>query len=208
MPKGRAKVGELSPSKREQILEGARQAFTEHGYERASVDLVAARAGVSKATIYNHFQDKRALFTAALLDVTAQVRRRIDEVLAAPTGDAALDLQRVGEQFLGAVVAPTAVALHRCLVSEAGRFPELGKALFEHVACTMRQSMAAYLGRLHEAGALRVDDPELASRQFLALCQVDLVVQCQLGVAVAPRARVIRASVAGAVRTFLRAYRP
>lgn len=208
MPRARAKAVELSAAKREQILEGARRAFTEHGYERASVELVATRAGVSKATVYNHFRDKRDLFTAAVLDVTAQVRRRIDEVLAAPTGDAARDLQRVGEQFLGAVVAPSAVALHRCLMSESGHFPELGKALFEHVACTMKQSMSVYLRRLHEAGALRVDDPELASKQFLALCQVDLVIQCQLGVAAAPSARVIRASVAGAVRTFLRAYRP
>ena len=76
MPRAHARSADLSPAKREQILEGARQAFTEHGYERASVDLVAARAGVSKATVYNHFEDKRALFTAALLDVTAQVRRR------------------------------------------------------------------------------------------------------------------------------------
>jgi TetR/AcrR family transcriptional regulator, mexJK operon transcriptional repressor len=202
------KTADLSPAKREQILEGARQAFTEFGFERASVDLVAARAGVSKATVYNHFRDKRALFCAAVLDVTATVRRRIDEVLAAPTGDAELDLQRVGEQFLEAVVAPTSMALHRVMVGEAGRFPELGKALYEHVACTMKQSMAAYLRRLHDGGALRVEEPELASRQFLALCQVDIVIQCQLGVVAQPSLREIRAAVAGAVRTFLRAYRP
>jgi AcrR family transcriptional regulator len=208
MSPARAKTAELSPAKREQILAGARQAFTEFGFERASVDLIAARAGVSKATVYNHFRDKRALFCAALLDVTATLRRRIDEALAAPTGDAELDLQRVGEQFLEAVVAPSSVALHRVLVAEAGRFPELGKALYQHVACTMRQSMAAYLGRLHEGGALRVEDPELASKQFLALCQVDLVIQCQLGVLAQPTLRDLRASVANAVRTFLRAYRP
>lgn len=208
MSPARTRTAGGSPAKREQILEGARQAFTELGFERASVDQVAARAGVSKATVYSHFRDKRALFCAALLDVTATVRRRIDEALAAPTGNAELDLQRVGEQFLEAVVAPRAVALHRVLVAEAGRFPELGKALYEHVACTMKQSMAAYLRRLHDGGALCVEDPELASRQFLALCQVDIVMQCQLGVVAQPSLRDLRASVASAVRTFLRAYRP
>jgi len=207
MPVPRTRTPELSPAKREQILEGARRAFTEFGFERATVDLIASRAGVSKATVYNHFRDKRALFCAALLDVTATLRRRIDEVLAAPTGDVELDLQRVGEQFLEAVVAPAALALHRVLVAEADRFPELGKALYQHVACTMKESMATYLRRLHDGGALRVEDPELASRQFLALCQVDIVVQCQLGVVGQPTLRELRASVANAVRTFLRAHR-
>lgn len=208
MSPGRAKTAELSPAKRQQILEGACRAFTEFGFERATVDEIAARAGVSKATVYNHFRDKRALFGAAVLDVTALVRRRVDEALAAPSGDAAVDLQRVGEKFLEAVVAPTSVALHRVMVAEAERFPELGKAVYQHVACTMKQSMTGYLRRLHEGGALRVEDPELASKQFLALCQVDIVIQCQLGVATQPSARELRAAVASAVRTFLRAYRP
>jgi TetR/AcrR family transcriptional regulator, mexJK operon transcriptional repressor len=208
MAPGRTKTAELSPAKREQILEGARRAFTEHGFERASVDRIAAMAGVSKATVYNHFRDKKALFSAAIVDVTAQLRCHIDEILAAPTGQAELDLQRVGEHFLQAILAPTSVALHRALMAEVGRFPELGAALHQHVACTMRQSMAGYIRRLHLAGALDVADPELASKQFLALCQVDLLSQCQLGVLEHPSLRDIRASVKTAVRTFLRAYRP
>ena len=56
-----ASAADTSSAKRRQILDGARQVFSELGYERASVDQIAARAGVSKATVYNHFQDKKAI---------------------------------------------------------------------------------------------------------------------------------------------------
>ena len=169
---------------------------------------IASRAGVSKATLYNHFEDKRALFFATFLDVTGGLRDRIAEVFESATGDAARDLQRVGEHFLEVLLAPSSIALHRVLMAEVGRYPELGKALYEHGACTMKLWVAAYLERQHAAGALRVEDPELAAKQFLALCQGDLVTQCQLGIKPRTTAAGIRVSVTDAVRTFLRAHRP
>lgn len=207
--KGAARRGpELSPAKRRQILDGARRAFTEHGFQRTSVDEVAHLAGVSKATVYNHFSDKEALFVASCLDVSEQLRDRIAELLSAPSGQVELDLQRVGEHFLETVLEPAAVALHRIMVAEVGRLPELGQTLYDHVVCTMNQTMAAYLQRLSETGALQVDDPGFASRQFLALCQVDLAIQCQLGITARVPRDMIRTAVAQAVRTFLRAFRP
>ncbi len=67
---------EMVPAKRRQILSGARQVFGELGFERASVDLIAARAGVSKATVYNHFEDKKALFVAAVVQEADEMRAR------------------------------------------------------------------------------------------------------------------------------------
>src|SRR5512133_2295313 len=61
-------------AKRGQILAGARQVFGELGFERASVDLIAARAGVSKATIYNHYDDKNALFVACATQEVEELR--------------------------------------------------------------------------------------------------------------------------------------
>jgi AcrR family transcriptional regulator len=202
------KTIESSAAKRKQILEGARRAFAEFGYERASMDLVASRAGVSKATVYNHFQDKRALFFATFLEVTGDLRGRIAEVFESQTGDAAKDLQRVGEHFLEVLLAPATISLHRLLMAEVARFPELGQALYQQGARSMIQWVATYLERQHASGALLVEDPALASKQFLALCQVDLVTQCQLGITSRITARKIRASVANAVHAFLRAHHP
>ena len=52
--------------KRAAILEAAKRMFTHSGFERASMDQIAAEAGVSKLTVYSHFGDKDSLFAAAV----------------------------------------------------------------------------------------------------------------------------------------------
>src|SRR3546814_20477568 len=53
-------------AKRKAILEAAKGLFPRHGYERISMDAIAAEAGVSKLTVYSHFKDKSSLFAAAV----------------------------------------------------------------------------------------------------------------------------------------------
>src|SRR6056297_2805384 len=47
----------------DQVLEGAREVFMRDGFDGANVDDIARVAGVSKATLYNYFSDKRLLFS-------------------------------------------------------------------------------------------------------------------------------------------------
>ncbi|WP_310487608.1 helix-turn-helix domain-containing protein, partial [Chamaesiphon sp. VAR_69_metabat_338] len=57
---------QLSLEKAEAILAGGMQEFLKHGYAGTSMDRIAMAAGVSKATVYSHFQDKEGLFTALI----------------------------------------------------------------------------------------------------------------------------------------------
>ena len=52
------------PEKRNAILEAAMQLFPSRGYDGVSMDALAQAAGVSKLTVYSHFEDKEALFDA------------------------------------------------------------------------------------------------------------------------------------------------
>ena len=88
------------PERCQRILEAARSHFYAHGLERASVDAIAAAAGVSKMTIYSHFASKEGLFEA-------MVRERTERVMGGLAGVEALDpkqpqkaLLAIGEQFL------------------------------------------------------------------------------------------------------------
>ena len=88
------------PERCQRIMEAARSHFYAHGLERASVDAIAADAGVSKMTIYSHFVSKEGLFEAV-------VRERTDRVVVGLAGVEALDpkqpqkaLLAIGEQFL------------------------------------------------------------------------------------------------------------
>lgn len=198
---------ELSPTKREQILQGARAVFQSVGYERATVDAIAARAKVSKATIYNHFRNKEALFLFTLGAETGPLQEKFLSLLEAPSGDLEADLRQIGAQLVRLVSDPAHVRRFRILVAEVERFPELGRTFY---ACSIRtgeERMAAFLARAAERGLLAIEDPAAAAADFFALCIGNLSLRLHLGVAEPGELRV-EAKVERAVRSFLRAHRP
>ena len=119
----------LQSEKQQRILAAAVSVFTERGFERASVDVIAGRAGGSKATVYNHFQDKKALFVSCVLGVAAEMQATVSDLVATTSGDLEADLRSLGERLLRFMVSPPSVAFQRTIAAEVLRFPELGRAL-------------------------------------------------------------------------------
>lgn len=195
-------------SKRQQILDGARAVFADQGYERASVDAIAARAGVSKATVYNHFADKQALFVAAVVELCDGLRGAFERCVPEPVGDVAEVLQSIGERLMNVALSPPVVSLYRQAIAEAERIPEIGRMVFERGTVATQEAVAEHLRRWHEAGALRIEDARSAAIAFLALCQGDLVIRMRLGVLDRPVEAQVRESVRRAVTIFVRAHRP
>jgi AcrR family transcriptional regulator len=195
------------PAKRRQVLAGAREVFSELGFERASVDVIAARAGVSKATVYHHYADKKALYVACVTQEADEMRAGLRGCLGTAEGDLEQALQALGERILGFMLRPEVVALYRQATAEAMRFPDLGRTIFEQGPVLIQEAVAAQLRCWAERGALRLDDARGAAVQFLALCQGDLFTRSRLGVLEYPVDEQVRATVRRAVRTFLRAYR-
>lgn len=205
-PQKEARGPEWCTPKRRQILAGAREVFTELGFERASVDLIAARAGVSKATVYNHFRDKNGLFTASFMEGADDVRRELKAVLEGASDDLEDTLQRTGERMISVLLSPNALALRRNIVAEVARFPELGLMLYDHGPRLTIELIAGFLARWAEKGILRVDDPRTAAVHFIALCEADLLTRTYLGVTEATP-ELIGETVRRGVEVFLRAYR-
>lgn len=192
--------------KRRQILAGARSAFTDLGFERATVDDIAARAGVSKATVYNHFHDKRALFIATFDAAAEAMRAELQAVLAEPSNDLERMLHRVGERIISIFVSPGALALQRNISSEIARFPDLGPALYERGPRLTFELLEGFLSGWAERGLLRLEDPYTAAVHLVMLCESDLVTRVRLGVT-QPTTERIALSVRRGVDAFLRAYR-
>jgi AcrR family transcriptional regulator len=204
--KSQTSSGGLAQAKQRRILDGARQVFLEVGFERACMDHIAARAEVSKATVYNHFRDKKDLFVACVREQAGEMREALVAFLRAPSGDVEQDLQQFGEALLRFLVSRTALALRRMILADTARFPELGQALLEDGALVTRARLTEYLEARARAGALELDDARLAAFQFMSLCQSDLYLYAEFGVVNDPPPERIREAVRGAVRTFLRAY--
>jgi len=199
---------ESVPAKRRQILAGGRQVFAELGFERASVDLIASRAGVSKATIYNHYEDKKALFVACIAHDAEEMRAGFCACMGEPARDVEQALQLIGEKMMRVFLSPPVVALYRHIIAEAARFPDLGQTIFDRGPNVIHDAVASYLQQWGRKGALRIDDARSAAVQFVALCQGDLVSRARLAVLTYPVDDQVHETVKRAVRTFVRAYRP
>ncbi|MET8939042.1 TetR/AcrR family transcriptional regulator [Streptomyces rubiginosohelvolus] len=200
---------EGSAQKRAAILTAARELFLADGFDRSSVDAVAARAEVSKRTVYDYFGDKRTLLRAVVDSVgdalVTTVRRTLDETLTDRTEAAELEdalvafSMRIATEMLGSAEYTT---LQRLLRSDSGHLSEQD---YNPMADTPDEAIAERFAAFADAGLLDVPDPRLAADQFLALTFG--VALDRLGSANAVRDPRVRPLVVEGVRTFLRAYR-
>lgn len=132
-------------SKGEQILRGAMQVFLQQGYVGTSMDRVATAAGVSKNTIYNHFQDKEGLFTA-LIEQVAIDRFQISFNSVSLSGKPAVVLHQVAEKILTTIVSDREyISFLRLLIGESERFPQLAKLFIKTLPQPVLSILSQYL---------------------------------------------------------------
>ncbi|RBQ15614.1 TetR/AcrR family transcriptional regulator [Spongiactinospora rosea] len=157
--------------KRGQIAEAATAVFLRNGYVGASMDEVAALAGVSKQTVYKHFTDKQQLFTHIVLATTTEVDALVKVVAATldEGDDPAEDLRRLARTFLDALLRPEVLRLRRLVIAEADRFPELGRAWYENGFERVLTTLAGCFERLAARGRLSLDDAAMAAHHLVGL---------------------------------------
>ena len=198
-----------SAQKRTAILTAAQELFLTNGFDRSSVDAVAALAKVSTRTVYDYFGDKQTLLQA-VVDTIGQsmittIRRTLDDTLSDPVEAADLEdalvtfSMRIATDMLGSAEYAT---LQRLVRAESGHLPHQG---YNSMADTPDEALAERFAALAAAGLLHVPDPRLAADQFIALAFG--VTLDRLGSANATEDTRVRPLVVEGVRTFLRAYR-
>ena len=157
--------------KRKAILRAATSVFLEKGYDGTSMDDVAATAGVSKPTVYNHFTDKERLFA----DVVSATTDQVDELvrLACITLDDSSDVEKqltqLARQLLTALMQPGLLHLRRMVIANAGRFPNVGRTWYEQGFGRVLTTLANSFQSLAVHKALRLDDAALAANHFVGL---------------------------------------
>lgn len=155
----------------DQVLQGAREVFMADGFEGASVDDIARAAGVSKATLYSYFPDKRLLFVEV---AQTECNRMAEHVISMidETKPAREVLMITATQLAGFLVSEFSQQVFRVCVAERERFPELGRSFYDAGPRNGQQHMAQYLEKAVAKGELRVDDVQFAAAQFSELCKV------------------------------------
>jgi TetR/AcrR family transcriptional repressor of mexJK operon len=156
------------PAKRRAILDAAKTLFLSHGYANTSMDAVAAEAGVSKLTVYSHFNDKETLFSSAVMaKCEEQLPPLFFELPAGiPVENVLLNIARGFHQLIN---SDESVNLHRLMMALGTQDPKLSQIFFEAGPERMVQGMERLLKRIDETGALSIDLPRNAAEHFFCL---------------------------------------
>ncbi|HVM82217.1 MAG TPA: TetR/AcrR family transcriptional regulator [Stellaceae bacterium] len=153
----------------ERILDTATEAFLREGYGGTSIEAIAKRARISKRTFYSRFEDKAALFGAVVHRVVERLRPA-DPVGMFEGGSLEEVLLRLARYILRAALTPQALALHRVILAEATRFPELAAVVTEQGGGREAvQRIATLLERERTRGGIGVTDTVFAATQFLQM---------------------------------------
>src|SRR5436190_11828155 len=158
---------------RDEVLQAARAAFAERGFDGTTLASIAARLGVSPAALLRHAADKEALFRAAMADTEPgdalpmdflnelsgeedprPVLRRLAETFV-PFAEA-----RIGESIVRWQRGAGASAIGIAIPPEHAGKPRRGLAI-----------VASYFERAQRAGRLEVSDPQAAALAFMASLQ-------------------------------------
>lgn len=191
--------------KRAAVLEAAKVLFLRNGFEGASMDAIAAAAGVSKLTVYSHFSDKETLFGEAIRDKCAQL---VPESLFAESAGGRLreQLESIGRAYFALVTDRDAIALHRLVASDGRAGSNLSRLYWDAGPHRMHSAFKGFLERAVESRQLDIDDVPRAASQFLCLLRGELHARrlCGCTEPIAPEA--IDSHIHATVDMFLRAY--
>ncbi len=191
--------------KYDQVVAGARTVFLAEGFEGASVDLIAKEAGVSKATLYSYFPDKRMLFIEVAKEECA---RQADRALMVEDADQPVRdvLIMAATNMMAFLTSSFAQRIFRICVAETDRFPELGQEFYRSGPQLLEDRLSAYFVEAVKRGELRIDNVRLAAQQFDTLMKADVFVKMVFNVIETPDPEAMDRVIEGAVDTFLARY--
>lgn len=160
-------------SRRDAIVQVAARHFLEHGYAGTTMSAIANTLGGSKGTLWSYFPSKGELFVAVLDRLTADFHAQLSLILN-PEHDLETALRRFCREFLVKVTSPEGIALYRLVVSEACRFPEVGRDFHERGPRVTQMQLARFLADAMDRGLLHREEPIAMARNLIGLCLAGL----------------------------------
>jgi TetR/AcrR family transcriptional regulator, mexJK operon transcriptional repressor len=194
------------PEKTEKILEAAGQLFRDQGYGAVSMDQIARDAGVSKATVYAHFESKERLFAAIIQNgCTAYAQGIVPEVKQLE--DMREALTRISRSIEAFLLAPKTLGIYRVIIAEGPRFPELAQAFVQNGPLPFLKLLSDFFDYANKRGLLNVPNTRLAAHQLVWLVRGPLYMRRILNLDL-PDEPGVDDVIAGAVEMMMKTYAP
>ncbi|MGC6399405.1 TetR/AcrR family transcriptional regulator [Sphingomonas sp. FW199] len=203
---GRNAVGRpRDPAKHDAIIGAAREAFFERGFNAATIEDIAQRAGVSKVTIYKQFSDKETLFESVIKAETERMAAGF--VGPVETGDQLIDrLNSFGLLLLSFLFHPDHVTLDRVLAPELTQMPDLARRFFDAGPAQCRMALGNMIVEADQRGMLKVEDPMFAAETLLAMWKGFLDIELRFQVTQHQTEEQLKARVNRGTQLFLRLF--
>ena len=151
----------------EEILKAALQTFVERGFAATKLDEVAARAGVSKGTLYLYFPNKEQLFQAAVRDAVMPPIVAAEQAVAEFAGPALELLHTLFERWAQVVLDPVLGGIGKLVIAEAANFPDTARFYMTEVVQRIRQVFLKVVERAIANGEIRALPAELVVRELM-----------------------------------------
>jgi AcrR family transcriptional regulator len=149
------------------IVDAACELFVELGFQATTMDKVAQRAKISKLSIYRHFENKEALFSAA---IAARCHQFAPQALfEGVDGSAEEQLMAVGSSLLRTLLSPDVSGVEAMIMADKTNQKSLSKLQYEAGPAHVIAQIKALFRQLHAKGVLNVPDPVQSARLFAAL---------------------------------------
>jgi len=137
---------------REHILYEAKNVFMEMGFERASMDVIAARAQTSKRTLYAHFESKEKLYLA-IIELVREMSLSKLKMPGDYSDDPTEALVLFCGRYLEGLLFVWTIRMCRMSIAEAERFSEGAARYFDVIFSVPHERLTAYLGETFELSA-------------------------------------------------------
>lgn len=163
LPRSRRK--EARPA---ELLTAALDAFRERGFAATRMEDIAARAGVSKGTIYLYYPSKQAIFEALVRENLLPNLVRIEAAMAGSAARAPDKLRQVIAALARVARDGRLLAIPKLVLTEAGNFPDLARFYRQEVVARGLALIAGILEQGMRDGDFRRQDSHAAARLFMA----------------------------------------
>jgi TetR/AcrR family transcriptional repressor of mexJK operon len=191
--------------KRAAIVAAAAEFLLKQGFDGLTIETVATQAGVSKMTVYSHFEDKDALFEAAVLATTDEIARGMLKQ-GDVTGDLKKDLNAFGRSLLGALLTEPLVSKGHALIGALADKHAVAERFYNAGPGQTMVALEKMLASAQASGELVMDDPHLAAEDLISLWLGDLRILLMLKLVDPMTPVTIARRVKRGTRVFLRAY--
>ncbi|MBS0289207.1 MAG: TetR/AcrR family transcriptional regulator [Proteobacteria bacterium] len=170
--------------KHQLIIEAAKASFLSRGYAETSMDVIANHAGISKITIYKHFDNKLHLFNEMMRDHCQSLYKEAPIITHSLAVSPFQILSQFSKKVVELLLQPRSIALIRVVIGESEKYPEIVSAVWEAGRMPLQDIFSNYLAQEIAHSRMQIPNIAIATKLFFGMLKENFIWPALTGMAV------------------------